>query len=290
MKILITGGSGFIGSHVSDILSKNGHQIINLDIKIPKWKKKKQNFIKGKTNNLILLKKILKKIDVVYHFAGFSNLSIAKSYPIETIKNNILDTMNLLKISNETGVKKFIFASSIYATSKQGSFYSCSKRAAEDYIIEYCKSIKLKFVILRFGTIFGPRSDLNNGVKKIIHNALVNKKIEYQGTKNASREYIHVLDAAKGCFEVLKKKYDNKIIRITGKKNIKVLTLLKFLQNYLKIKKLKFLNKKNTGHYDIAPKKYSLRKDKKIFYKKNINFKKSITSLIKETNIDSTII
>ena len=125
----------------------------------------------------------------------------------------------LLKASEDMNVKKFIFASSIYASSSQGSFYACSKRAREDYIVD-CNSKKIDFVILRFGTIFGENSKLNNGVKKIIYDALKYKKVIYSGTQNAEREYIDVLDAMKAVFNVIEK-FSKQNIKITGEKKLK---------------------------------------------------------------------
>ena len=79
-------------------------------------------------------------------------------------------------------VKRFVHASSIYANSSQGGFYSCSKRAADDYVQEFNKLYKLDYNILRFGSVYGSRSDRSNGVRKIIDKAIWKRKIIYRGT------------------------------------------------------------------------------------------------------------
>ena len=145
MKCLVTGGSGFLGSHVADELTKKGHTVIIFDLKKSKWLKLNQKMIVGNMLNYRQLNNALKKVDYVLHFAGLSDLNKALNKPIETIKFNILATANLLKLSLKNNIKRIIFASSIYAISSQGGFYRCSKRAAEDYIEEYQKDLELIF-------------------------------------------------------------------------------------------------------------------------------------------------
>ena len=130
-KILITGGSGFIASHIADQLTKNGHDVYILDKKYSKYINKKQKMIVGNIDNQKLLKNIFRKIEIVYHFAAVADLNEANLDPQRTIKNNIIGTLNVLNACVVNRVKKFIFASSIYARSEQGGFYSTSKLASE---------------------------------------------------------------------------------------------------------------------------------------------------------------
>ena len=125
---------------------------------------------------------------------------------------------NSFKRDSFLNIKKFIQASSIYATSEEGGFYARSKRAAEDYIEEFKNIYGLNYTILRFGSVYGVRADKSNGLRKIIDQAIWRKKIIYQGNIKTVRKYINVLDAAKACVEVLKNKYKNKCVILTGKK------------------------------------------------------------------------
>ena len=171
-KSLVIGGSGFLGSNMIDILIKNGHKVTNFDVKKNKWHKKKVNFIKGSILNEKLISQIIKNKDYVFLFAGLSDLDEALIKPIETIKLNILSTGLVARYCIKHKVKRLIFASSIYAGSQEGGFYSCSKRAAEDFILEYSKKYNLKFTILRYGSLFGKRSNKKNGLYRIIINAI----------------------------------------------------------------------------------------------------------------------
>ena len=130
-------------------------------------------------------------------------------------------------------VKRYVLASSIYADSRQGGFYRVSKQSSEIMTAEYGKVNNLNYTILRYGSIYGPRSNLNNGLLKIIYDAVINKKLIYRGTKKAVRSYIHVLDAAKASADILKKRFNQKVVLIKGKKSIKIQSLFFFKKKIL---------------------------------------------------------
>ena len=96
--ILIIGGSGFIGSHLADKLTKDGHNIIIYDKLPSKFLKSKQSFIKGDILNIKSLNKALNKIDIVFHFGGIIDIEYSKNNPKECLETNILGTNNLLNI------------------------------------------------------------------------------------------------------------------------------------------------------------------------------------------------
>lgn len=245
-KSLVIGGSGFLGSNMIDILIKNGHKVTNFDIKKNKWHQKRVNFIRGSILNEKLISRIIKNKDYVFLFAGLSDLDEALIKPIETIKLNILSTGLVARYCIKHKVKRLIFASSIYAGSQEGGFYSCSKRAAEDFILEYSKKYNLKFTILRYGSLFGKRSGKKNGLYRIIINAIRKKKLEYYGFPNNTRRYIDVVTASKLTFKSLQKKYENKFLNLIGKESVKISKLFKLIEiNLNKNLKKKYHKKKN---------------------------------------------
>ena len=184
MNIMITGGLGYIGSHTVIRSAQKGNKIFIIDnlknsnisnlTKIKRLTKKNVFFYNLDILNYKKIKKILikKKIDIVFHFAALADLNQAMSKPHDTVNYNILGTVNLLELCKKYKVKRFVFASSIYVNSKQGGFYRSSKRAAEDYVEEYNQRYNLNFTILRFGSLYGERSDKNNGVRKIIESGI----------------------------------------------------------------------------------------------------------------------
>ena len=280
MKILVTGGSGFLGSHVADELSKRGHEVIIFDKKKSKWIKN-QKFIFG---NILDIKKInnaIKGVKIIFHIAALADLEDALHKPVETVKNNILGTVNILEISRINNIKRVIYASSIYSTSIQGGFYRCSKRAAEDYIDEYYKRYGIAFTILRYGSLYGERATGSNGIYRILNKAIKSKKIEYAGNRSSIRKYIHIIDAAKASADVISNKYKNKYINIVGSKSHKVLDLLKIISKLVgSKKKISFLKKKALGHYIKLPKKLKIKKGTNYKLKNSIKLKTGLKNLI----------
>ena len=192
MKVIILGGSGFIGSHVADELSKKGHKVTIFDKKKSKWLRKNQKMLVGDILNYDALSNAIRNNQIVYNFAAISDLDRAMHEPLISARINILGTVQALNLCRKYKVKRFIHASSIYATSSQGGFYSCSKRAADDYVEEFNKIYKLNYTILRFGSVYGLRSDKSNGLRRIIDKAIWQRKIVYLGNKRTVRKYINV--------------------------------------------------------------------------------------------------
>tara|TARA_B100001248_G_scaffold252661_1_gene229070 strand:+ start:5485 stop:6348 length:864 start_codon:yes stop_codon:yes gene_type:complete len=283
MKCLVTGGSGFIGSHLVDELIKQNHQITVLDkIFTKNLKNKKIKFVRTNLSNEKQLKKAFKNQDVVFHFGGLSGINESMINPLRTAEYNIMGTIRLLKLAKEFGIKRFIFASTVYVNSEQGSFYKSSKRAAEDFIEEYRKKYKLNFTILRFGTVYGERASSENSIDKILNKALKKKKIIYSGNIKSIREYIHVKDAVKATVKILKKKFMNKYINITGSKKFPVVKALNIIRKELNLNtKIIYENKKEEGHYINTPDNLKLKKATKIKIKKSIPFNIGIREIIK---------
>ncbi len=279
MRVLITGGSGFVGSNLADYLTDKGHQVTIFDTKKSKWLRKNQKFIKGDLLSSSL-KTAIKNKDVIYNFAAISDIDEAIKKPIETAKINILGTLKILDLIKKKKIKRFVQASSIYVNSNSGSFYRCSKKASEEFIEEYSKLHGIKYTIIRYGSIFGRRSDVKNGVYKLICSGLKHKKISYYGFKQSIRRYINVIDVCRGSLQILDKKYENSHILITGNKEIKVFDLIKMISKRLGIKKIEFRQEKISGHYIKNPFTYKPKKGKFLRIKNQLNFKKSIDNLI----------
>ena len=281
MKVLIYGGSGFLGRNLANYLNKKKHKVTVFDKKKIHFDKKNIKFIKGNILNLKQVKKATKGQDIVYNLAGISDIGDSIKNPILTTRINILGSVFTLEAAVKYTVKRYIFASSIYVLSKQGGFYKTSKKSVESFIEEYNKKNKLKYTILRFGSVYGNESDPRNGIKKILKSALNNKNIIYGGTSRAERRFLHVNDAIKASIAILKKKYVNKSVLITGNKKIKIKNLIKTIQQILKIKKKVFFKRKPMmGHYDTNP--FNDKPKKQITYmvKPTISLSQGIINII----------
>ena len=283
MKILVTGGNGFLGSNVAKALTNEGHKVTIIDIKKPpkKFFKKKISFFKGSIKNRKFLNTHIKNKDVIYHFAGMPGIGECLDKPIETIKNNLEPTVEILKSCLKHNVKRIIYASTIYVNSEQGGFYKSSKRAAEDYIEEFSKKYNLNFTILRFGTIYGENASKENTIRNIIKNSNQTGIISYLGFKKNMREYLNVKDAAKMSALCLKKNYKNKFVYLTGKKKYSIKTVCQMIKKITKNKnKIIFKSKKLPGHYIKNPYTFKPRSGIKLKLSKYINLENGIKSIL----------
>ena len=121
-----------------------------------------------------------------------------------------------------------LFASTVYVQSREGGFYKCSKQAAENYIDEYAKQFGLKYTILRYGSLYGPRADHRNSLHRIIKEALDTGVVRYQGAPSSLREYIHVFDAAEASVAALENEFRIDVT-LTGQEPMRVLDLMEMI-------------------------------------------------------------
>ena len=254
-SIIVFGGSGFIGSHVADKLSDEGHDVTIFDIKKSPWLRDDQKMVEGDITNKEEVDQIIKKNDIVYNFAALSDINEAIDDPVKTVDINICGNINILESCKVNNVKKFIYASTVYVHSREGGFYRCSKQASECYIEEYNKVYGLNYSILRFGSLYGPRSEKSNAIYKIILRAIKTGKIEYVGSEDSLREYIHVEDAARASVKALEKDFTNTSVILTGQEPMRVIDLLKMIAEIMNISEnsISLINEKKPGHYVRTP-------------------------------------
>lgn len=250
----VFGGSGFLGSHVADKLSNEGFLVRIFDKEPSRWLQDEQEMIVGDILDYDQVYKAVKGSDVVYNFAALADLNDALSKPIESIKINILGNGYIMDACQSHGIKRFIYASTVYVSSRSGGFYRCSKQSSEKYVEEFQRVYGLNYTILRFGSLYGPRSDASNGLYRIVKTALDSKIIKYEGSTEALREYIHVEDAARASVAALEESFMNKSVILTGQEPMRVEDLLKMLQEILGNKQeIEFSKVNQAGHYVRTP-------------------------------------
>lgn len=286
-KVIIFGGSGYIGIHLSQALIKKNYIVTIFDLKKNQFNKGTK-FIKGNILNIESVKRAVRGKDIIYHFAGEADIYEANKNPLKAIKKNILGTTNVLEAAVKYNIKRFIFASSIYVFSEQGGIYRTTKQACELIIENYSNIFDLKYTNLRFGSIYGPGANNFNFIYKMLNDAILNKKMVRNGDGSEVRNYINVLDVAKYCIIILHKKYENKNVMLLGKekKTIKqVLNLIKsLLGNHIKIE---YTGKRDFAHYKTTPFNFRPRKAELLKEFSEIDFEAGIKNLIKE--VEKTI-
>ena len=225
MKILVTGGAGFIASHITDAIINEGHSVTvvdNLSTGFEKNVNPKAKFVKADIVDSSLLQLFEKeKFDVVNHHAAQMDVRKSVADPSFDANTNILGTINLLQCCIKTGVKKFMFASTGGAVYGEQSYYPAdeihptaplspygiSKLAVEKYLFFYKSQYDFKYTVLRYANIYGPRQNSKGeaGVVAIFSTKLLaNEQPIINGTGKQTRDYVFVGDVVKANLITLK--------------------------------------------------------------------------------------
>jgi len=284
-KVVVIGGGGFVGSHTADILSERGFDVHIFDTKESPWKKKNQNMIigdilcKGDLDNAITGAKY------VYHFAGIADIAASTEDPLTTINLNILGTSNILQSCVDMKIERLIFASTMYVYSPYGSFYRATKQSAELLIEVFSETFNLDYSLLRYGSLYGPRSQEWNGLRGYVEQVIKNGSIEYRGLGKERREYIYVRDAAGLSVDILDKNYINQAITVTGNQVMYSEEMIDMIFEIAgKEKKITYNNnpEKDLDHYLNTPYRYSPKKAMKVVPQQFLDLGEGILELIEE--------
>ncbi|MDA7714813.1 UDP-glucose 4-epimerase GalE [Candidatus Pelagibacter sp.] len=315
-NILITGGAGYIGSHIVEQLVKTSSNVIILDNLVNGYRKlinKKAKFINGDVKNIIKLTKTINdnKIDSIIHLAAYLNVSEAEKNKKTYYDNNIRGTLNLVHSCKNSKVRNIIFSSScsIYGNCKgsvnekkkpnpQG-YYAYTKYKGEEIIKKYAKKYNYRFGILRYFNVAGASSsgkigEINTSYGHLIKNIAIQSlkkepSISIYGsnykTKDGTciRDYMHVSDLADIHVQTLKNiniKSKSLTLNCGYGKGYSVLDIVKILGN---IKKKLVINYKPKRDGDIAQVYADTKKFQKIlkWKPKYDNINKIIKSAIK---------
>ncbi|MCF8057841.1 MAG: NAD(P)-dependent oxidoreductase [Bacteriovoracaceae bacterium] len=265
-KVLVIGGSGFIGDATVNELKSEGAKVTIYDHKPSSHDD--VGFIEGCITEKEKLIKAAEGVDYIYHYAGWADMLASFDNPSKVIELNVMGTTNVLEACVKNNIKKLIFASSMYVFSKNGSFYRASKQCCELLIEEYSKAYGLEFCILRYGSLYGPGATHGNAVYKLITQALEEGKINYWGTGEEIRQYIHVKDAARGAIQILKEGFNENYVSITGLEDIQIKNLLQMINEILggDINIETTDNPEMLTHYVITPFNFLPKTGRKLVY------------------------
>ncbi len=260
----VFGGSGFLGSHLADLLTKSGYETRVFDIYESKFIKNDQKMIVGDITNKDQVDKVIKGSNYVFHFAGIADLKEADENPLEAINYNIIGTANILISCVKNKISRIIFSSTVYVYSDKGGIYRTTKQSCEMLFENFYEKYDLDYTILRFGSLYGRRANNFNWMKKIISEALISGEMSRPGNGEEIRNYIHVEDAAKACLDILDHQYRNSFLIITGNQNLRIKDLLNMIKEMISNKvNIKYVEGDMDGHYKITPYAFRPRMAKK---------------------------
>jgi len=256
-KIVVYGGSGFLGSHVADTLSDAGYEVVVFDTHESAYLREDQQMVIGDITNLDQALDAAEGAMALYNFAAIADIDEAHNQPLKTTEVNVLGAVTLLETARLAKVRRYVLASSVYVFSESGSFYRASKQAAERFVETYHSRYDLEYTILRYGSLYGPRAGLQNGLFRMLQQAISDNCITYEGHGDAVREYIHVTDAARLSMQILGQKYANRHLVLTGTERMRVRDVMQMIAEILPAEiKLEFASGNPVSHYTMTPYAY----------------------------------
>lgn len=228
MNILITGGSGFIGTSLCRRLSKAGHKVISLDLYNSPLSQVK-TFKLDITDPKLKERKFWRKIDVCYHLAAMANVDDCRVLRDKAFMVNLYGTYNIAEACRRNNILMIMASTaccygntSQHPSTEDGptqpcDLYGVTKRAGEELV-----KLLSRWVILRFGTTIGP--DMRSALATWIflnqtHNG---ETLTISGDGKQSRNWIYVEDLVEGCYKVIEKGVENEVINLVGKKSYTV--------------------------------------------------------------------
>lgn len=250
-KIIVTGGAGFIGSHLVDAFIKRGFEVLvidNLSTGKKEYVNSKAIFFEVDLRDLEKIRPIFKGVDFVFHLAALPRIPLSIERPIETNEINIKGTLNALQASREAGVKKFIYASSssVYGNQtvlpmKEDAIcqplnpYALQKYVGELYCKIFSEIYKLPTVSLRYFNVYGPRQPEVGSYVPVIGIFLKQKQegkpLTITGDGNQTRDFTHVLDVVEANILAMESKKVGKgeVINIGTGKNYSINEIAKMI-------------------------------------------------------------
>lgn len=260
MKCIVTGAAGFIGSHLVDQLAEDGHEVYAID-NFSTGQKKNLNRSKNKikiknidVTNLGKLKKLnfFKKVNWVFHLAGLADIVPSINKPIDYFNNNVTGTLNVLEVSKNKNLKKFIYAASAscygipkkFPTSEKSKIdpkypYALTKYLGEKLVMHWGNVYRMPNLSIRFFNVYGLRSRTTGAYGAMFGVFLSQMKNNYPltivGNGEQTRDFINVSDVITGLIKAAKGKQINKIYNLGSG----VETSVNYIANLISKKKIK---------------------------------------------------
>jgi UDP-glucose 4-epimerase len=237
MKCVVTGGSGFIGSHLVDWLKNEGHDVLVIDLPKPH-----RQDVEWESIDILDFPSLLsatKGADYIFHLAAVSNVNYVYKRPVYSTQVNIVGTVNLLEVARLNNIKRFFFASTVWVygaareeenlpedtlldISNTGHIYTTTKIASEALIHNYFQLYKVPFTILRYGIPYGPRMREELVIAIFVRKALRGEPITIHGDGSQYRNYIYIDDLIRGHILAMSEIAKNQTYNLEGPRKITI--------------------------------------------------------------------
>jgi UDP-glucose 4-epimerase len=248
MKVLVTGGSGFIGSHVVDKLRLEGHQPVIYDLRPSPWHEPGSvETVLGSITDREALERALHSCDAVAHLAAVADVNDVHAEPEDAERVNARGTVAVLEACRRAGVKRIVYASTIWVYSDceqevvnektllppPSHLYTSTKLAGELYCKAYQELYGIDFTILRFGIPYGPRAREAAVIPAFVNKALKGEPLTLAGDGGQSRRFVYVEDLAYGVALGLSDVARNRVYNLAGDENVTIKQIAVRIQELL---------------------------------------------------------
>jgi UDP-glucose 4-epimerase len=245
MKVLVTGGSGFIGSHVVDKLIELGHAVRVFDMILPQ--RDDVEHYQGSLLELEQLRMGMAGVDVVYHLAAVANVNAVFDEPIYSESINARGTINVLEAARYNAVKRVVYGSTtwVYSNVKDSEvfedtplgapnhLYTATKLVSEYYCRSYSELYDLPTTVLRYGIPYGPRARAATVGAIFVRKALAGEPLTIAGDGSQFRYFVYVEDLAEGNVLALNPSARNQIYNLDGREKITILQIAETVKKIL---------------------------------------------------------
>jgi len=246
VKVLVTGGSGFIGSHVVDRLLEHGHEARILDLVPSPYHGSEVELVLGDLCEPQVAERAVAGCDAIMHLAAMADVDEVAKEPSASDRVNTHGTQVLLETARGHGVRRFVYASTIWvygdaagpgAVDEQTPlglpkhFYTATKIAGEMYTASYGEMYGLEWTILRFGIPYGPRARPTAVVPAFTAKALAGQPLTLAGDGTQSRRFVYVEDLADGVALSLAPAAANRVYNLVGRENTSVRSIARTIRD-----------------------------------------------------------
>ena len=256
MKALVTGGSGFIGSHVVDKLKSKGIEVRVFDMVMPTYREDVE-FYQGSLLNLDEMRMALGGIDVIFHLGAVADVKDVFQEPYYSEAINVRGTISVLEAARLNGsIKRVIYGSTtwVYSDTQEQAvnedsplhspshLYTATKLAGEYYCFSYSRLYNLDVTILRYGIPYGPRARDTAVIPIFVKKALNGEPITIAGDGSQYRKFVYVEDLAEGNVLALRSIAKNRIYNLEGKEPITIKQIAEAIQGILGNVKIEYIS------------------------------------------------
>lgn len=249
MNVLVTGGAGFIGSHVVDKLCDRGVNVLIFDLAGVQRKVHRDDvtFVPGSILDIESLRVAMSGIDAVMHLAAVADVKDVYEDPVYSESINVRGSINVLEAARRSGVKRVIYGSTTWVYSEAPTeevdvdtplgapshLYTATKLTAEYYCQCYSKLYDLDTTILRYGIPYGPRARDGAVIPIFVKKTIAGEPLTIAGDGSQFRKFVYVEDLAEGNVAALKPIAANKIYNLDGQEKITILQIAETVHKIL---------------------------------------------------------